>query len=276
MTCREIQSLMSRYIDGELTTEERAQVDAHLASCDACKQSFAQMQAINERIKGQLQTLDVPASLAARVTSSAQAMRKNGQSEQADRQKKWYRFAAAAVLVIGLAVGVGTIRDTNAPAGVAVTWVEELALELDTFVLSGRSLDLTSTDPNEVVGWFDQKVAFTPPKPIANAGEFRLTGARLCNILGARVASFMFDSGTHRASLYMLPAKAHHQETPTIEHVKDYQILSWTDGALDYALISTAPQEQINSLRNALENEFGQRRMSWLSGLAVWRNATGG
>src|SRR5215211_4896815 len=34
--CDDIELLISKYVDGEATPEEREEVDAHIAACDAC------------------------------------------------------------------------------------------------------------------------------------------------------------------------------------------------------------------------------------------------
>jgi len=36
LTCREVVELVSDYLDGVLSDDERAAVDAHLAGCDGC------------------------------------------------------------------------------------------------------------------------------------------------------------------------------------------------------------------------------------------------
>ena len=41
--CESFQLLMSGYLDGELTTEDRARLEKHLASCWGCRQEFDKM-----------------------------------------------------------------------------------------------------------------------------------------------------------------------------------------------------------------------------------------
>ena len=46
--CEEIGSLISGYIDGELDPEQRAQVEAHLAECGACRDEVARYREMAE------------------------------------------------------------------------------------------------------------------------------------------------------------------------------------------------------------------------------------
>ena len=50
MNCDEIKTLLMGYLDGELDPEQRAQVDHHLASCDACRRDLAEFQNLNEEL----------------------------------------------------------------------------------------------------------------------------------------------------------------------------------------------------------------------------------
>lgn len=41
MTCQEVRQLQSNYLDEELIDQLRAQIEAHLATCQACRDDFA-------------------------------------------------------------------------------------------------------------------------------------------------------------------------------------------------------------------------------------------
>jgi anti-sigma factor RsiW len=45
MTCREALDFLMAYVDNELTAEQRAEFDRHLAICDACRSYLASYQA---------------------------------------------------------------------------------------------------------------------------------------------------------------------------------------------------------------------------------------
>jgi len=46
--CEQIGSLISGYIDGELDSEQRAKVDAHLAECSVCRDEMARYRQMTE------------------------------------------------------------------------------------------------------------------------------------------------------------------------------------------------------------------------------------
>ena len=41
MNCQDIENLLPAYIEGDLDTADRARVDAHLETCDGCRESMA-------------------------------------------------------------------------------------------------------------------------------------------------------------------------------------------------------------------------------------------
>ena len=50
--CELIAPLLDCYHDGEVTSEEREQVESHLANCDGCKNELAQISRLSESLKG--------------------------------------------------------------------------------------------------------------------------------------------------------------------------------------------------------------------------------
>jgi uncharacterized membrane protein len=56
MTCEEIDVLISGYIDGELTQQERQKVDVHLQECLKCRDSLQKLETVQQRVHG----LEIP------------------------------------------------------------------------------------------------------------------------------------------------------------------------------------------------------------------------
>ncbi len=63
MSHEAIQELLSSYLDGDLSADERGQVDEHLATCEACQQELALLRATLDALHG-LPELTAPAGFA--------------------------------------------------------------------------------------------------------------------------------------------------------------------------------------------------------------------
>jgi anti-sigma factor RsiW len=62
--CFEVLAVLSDYVDGELEAGLRAQVEAHLAGCDACTKFGGEFGAVVQALRERLQSSDEPPAAA--------------------------------------------------------------------------------------------------------------------------------------------------------------------------------------------------------------------
>ncbi len=66
MNCEQCSELLADYIDGALSTEQRAEVDAHLASCRACAETLDACNALPDLLR-RATDVAMPADVKARL-----------------------------------------------------------------------------------------------------------------------------------------------------------------------------------------------------------------
>lgn len=109
MECDQIRENLSAYVDGEISGEERDQVEAHLVACETCALALAELNAYLERI-GKLEEVDPPPWLTRKVMARVQ-------SESEEKRGFYQRFfpqfllarpihALATVLILVISVYV--------------------------------------------------------------------------------------------------------------------------------------------------------------------------
>jgi len=101
MTCKDVSAMLDRLLDGELTEEERRELEAHGRECPDCAaeiRSAFQMKALFEDT---LPEVDVPLEAQAKWRG---AVREAAKQDKKRRITRWIGSAAAAVVVL---VGVG-------------------------------------------------------------------------------------------------------------------------------------------------------------------------
>ncbi len=98
MDCNNYIELMSAALDGELTAEERRELDAHLAVCPECADLF-KILAANARAARELDC-EMPADLKDRIMSNLPAQEAAPKKGKVISWKRWVPVAAAACLAL--------------------------------------------------------------------------------------------------------------------------------------------------------------------------------
>jgi len=110
MLCEEVLKKLRAFSSGELAPDVRQAVQAHLKGCVTCRSALERVDVLAGAL-ADVQTPPVPARLAARVMAAARE--RQARPVTAWNPLRWWRLAsspihvaAAAVLVVGLALGL--------------------------------------------------------------------------------------------------------------------------------------------------------------------------
>jgi anti-sigma factor RsiW len=99
--CKDFRMLLSPWLDQEISTELRTEVDAHLASCRVCAAELEALRTIDLLLDEPVDEID----LSARVLSEIR-IRRPGLSW-------WLRTAAAVIASVGIGLAAGGAIDGN-------------------------------------------------------------------------------------------------------------------------------------------------------------------
>jgi anti-sigma factor RsiW len=246
MNCEGFRSLVTAYVDGELTGEERATFEAHVRECEACARSLADERRVVAAVGGALPLYDVPPALRARVGELAVGDPK--------RRVRGLWPAVAAGLAAAL---VAAVLWLPRPAGEAPRSASAFAsLTADTHLRYSRGqlpLEVASDRPEVVSQWFEGRVPFhlkLPEYPVGPGEEkfYRLEGGRLVSFHDDYAAYVAYRMEGEPISLLVTSASRVRPEggsTVTsgnlvfhLESVAGLKVISWTDNGLTYALAS--------------------------------------
>ena len=177
--------LVTGYVDGALTAADRPVVEAHIASCPACRAQADQERALAGALRA-LPAPPLPHGLASRV-------RRRSRKPITLRRRVWVP-GLAAMLVMALWVRV------SSPF---VSW--ELALDHGHCFGKPRvPAQVLTADPMRLTAWFDAQGTELPLIP-ASAGGLDLVGGRYCRLLDRSVAHIYYSGGEQQLSLYVIP-----------------------------------------------------------------------
>ena len=104
--CEEFAPLLSAFVDGELTEEERAEVLAHVSECEKCRRLLGELTALHAAL-GELEDEDVPAGFTEGVMAAVRA-EKAAAKPQVKKRSTWRRWMpmAACAAIVALAAAV--------------------------------------------------------------------------------------------------------------------------------------------------------------------------
>ena len=101
MTCQELQSQLLLKMSGELPDEQVRQLDAHLASCAACRQEAALLSRMVSSTKFAVQRGQPSSAVLAQIETAGRA-RLETVAWQRQMFRRWVPAAAAALLLVGV------------------------------------------------------------------------------------------------------------------------------------------------------------------------------
>jgi len=254
-TCDSQRRLISPYLDGELEAEDRAEFEAHVRDCAACRQSLDHEQEVVRAIRESLPLYEAPPELRDRVD---RLTREKRPSPAAKTGREGLSFGHPLVLAASLAAcvlaGAALLREPDQahlrPAGAFA------ALAVDTHLRHERDqlpLEVRSENPTEVSRFFEGRVPFhlTLPDYPVTPGEtkpYHLEGGRLVAFDSDYAAYVAYKMDDRPISLLVTSAERVRPEggealvsgglTFHMESVAGLKVITWTDKGLTYALAS--------------------------------------
>lgn len=234
MNCRELETQLTPYLDGELIAEAQLEVEAHVASCTSCAQRL-------ERERHNLNQLH-----AAMKASSPQAPAAFKQrlfenlrrDEQHQRRVRLQRLGAVAATVTVVAF-----------AGHHAWRVHERSLyEQDAALRHARQFPLEiQRSPEEMERWFGGKLDYRVSVPhFPNA---RAAGARILQVRDKPAAYIRYDA--ERPMGLFVYGDDHDVDVgtePAVGSSHGYNVVSWREGDVVYQLVTDLDESDIREL----------------------------
>jgi anti-sigma factor RsiW len=231
--------------DGELDAAASAAAERHLEGCAECRAQFAGDQRLGAALRTRATRHRAPAALAARLGAALDA-EDVAPPAAAPRRGAWPRLpgywpgAASGALAAGVAalvLSVGLGRGAPDPLAHDVVAAHLRAL------VSGRAIDVETSDRHTVKPWFAGKVDVAPPVADFAAQGFALAGGRVDFVDGVRAAVVVYRHGAHVIDVFAW-RDAGRPVRARAATESGYSLLTWRSGDLAFCAVSdTAPAE---------------------------------
>ena len=189
MDCKDIQKLLSPFIDNELGVQDSFTVAEHIETCPSCLREMNAMRDLDEQLKQTGHTpIDGIAKMHARILESIAPV---------TWIRRW-RIAGIAAAVL-FSIGIGR-QIFSAPSDPETTAFSE-ALITEVRLNSNQPFSLTWLDPRSLQDVLHQEGLEELPN-LAPAG-FHLEGARICNPLSHLFLQLVYRNQNEEVSLFV-------------------------------------------------------------------------
>jgi anti-sigma factor (TIGR02949 family) len=240
-SCREIDPLVTPYIDGEATASERALVDAHLAVCPVCRHK-ASAEAVTRDTLRQMCRPCAPDQLRARCLAAAAQPRLR--SIGISRFSLTSMSIAAGVLIVG---GVFMYALTRVSPSVLAA---QLTLDHVACFAAHESRTPIATQAGEAQ--FAQRFGWQVDLPeISAADGLELVGVRRCFCAEGSAAHAMYRLHGRPLSLYVIPDVS---RARAAADVFGHDAVIWSTERATYVLLGKESDAVMQELAFTLAN----------------------
>ncbi|WP_322057517.1 zf-HC2 domain-containing protein [Paraburkholderia sp. J63] len=163
---------------------------------------------------------------------------------------------ACAVLIL-CALSVAAVLHLRKPAADGA-FVDELVASHVRAQISGRDLDVVSTDRHTVKPWFNGRIDYAPPVEDLAALGFPLVGGRLDYVGRERVAVLVYRYRKHVIDVYVFPpGSAGPMADAAAPRTSDgYALAHWQAAGMTWWAVTDAGPDALVGLREALESRL--------------------
>lgn len=254
LQCGEAREALSAMLDGAVDGAEEAAVRRHLEHCISCSAYELSLHELDAQMHHHLTGRCDEDAIWARVQAGMEAYGDAPQPRPATAPRRSLagsvsRWAAAAVVVIGLALGGWQLLWSGEadPSILAATKQDFIK-----FQSNGGVLDLAAAHPDAVLSWMAARVDFSLPERLAGPAGLKIAGGRLCSFLDRKLAFFSFSAASEDVGLYVTSAEG--LEVPArdslvaVAHDDGLAAVSWYSDGLAYVAVSSLPVGDLTAL----------------------------
>ncbi len=236
------------YVDGQLDTAERGEVEAGLAKDEEAAARVRAYQAQKQALHGRFDpvlTESVPARLrdAGRRTAGSHILR---------------AAAAVVLLLVGGAGGWFANERLAAPQGLAQAFADEAVAAHRTYTVEVRHpVEVEAAEEAHLVAWLSKRLDAPLQAPNLRDQGYELVGGRLLPTGDGAAAHLMYETSTgDRLTLYVHTNRSGDGTAFRFARAGDIGAFYWLDGPLGYALLAKADRATLLPLAQAVYNQL--------------------
>ena len=247
-SCHDLEPLVTAWIDGAATGEQRQAVEAHFQQCPRCRERAEAEGSARELIRSRAPEMlrsDAPAHLKVRCRALCSS-HQTGATRLRGPSARPIRFSMAAAFVLA----VGGVLIYGLTASSTTTLAAQLTLDhMKCFVLTGNPSE--PVDPDLVEAQLRERYGWSIDLPgDSETQQLRLIGGRRCLYGEGTIAHILYRHNGEPLSLFMLPHKVRSSE---IVDVMGHQAIIWAQSQRTFVLLGNEPRDQLQQIAGYMQ-----------------------
>ena len=254
MNCKQLETLVAAYADGELDALRTYPMKQHLRGCNGCAATHRSILALRERIRAEVPKFVASPTLHARVRAAVGAVSAYAPPQPRPTVDRW-RWLSGGVLA-GCAASVfawvlgTTVLAWRANEDFAVAAVSAHVRA----TLSNHLIEVASSDRHTVKPWLSARLDYSPPvQDLANEG-FPLVGGRLDYLERRPVATLVYRYGQHTIDVFVRPDTSSGATSP-LRTVHGFNVARASGLGMDWLAVSDAEPAALSAFVQRLARE---------------------
>jgi anti-sigma factor RsiW len=254
MNCKQLETLVAAYADGELDALRTYPMKQHLRGCNGCAAKHRSILALRERIRAEVPKFVASPALHARVRAAVGAVSAYAPPRPRPTVDRW-RWLTGGVLA-GCAASVfawmlgTTVLAWRANEDFAVAAVSAHVRA----TLSNHLIEVASSDRHTVKPWLSARLDYSPPvQDLANEG-FPLIGGRLDYLDRRPVATLVYRYGQHTIDVFVRPDTSSAPMSP-LRTVHGFNVARASGLGMDWLAVSDAEPAALSAFVQRLARE---------------------
>jgi len=242
MACELWREKIGAFVDSELSSEETAELNAHLRGCNSCAAEIVERLQLKRvtQAAGNRYKYEAPLELRKRIL----------QNVATKKQRFWGwnwvpALAAAALVLLAVLLYPALKPQPQAP-------FRELADIHTATLASTNPLDVISSDKHTVKPWYQGKLSFSFEPPELKNTPYSLLGGRLAYFQQASGAELLCQYKQHRISVFIFEDRPEWKWKPgttaSVLRPTGLSVESWSQGGLRYVVLGDAAPDVIHNL----------------------------
>jgi anti-sigma factor RsiW len=248
------------YLDGELTAEDRAEVEELLAAGPAEVGLVRDFRDLNEAIARRYASL-LDAPLPERMQQVLAAMPEHG-AELSGSARRWVRLAAGVLIALSAAAAGYVVRGLIAPTRSPETAFIATAIGAHSVYVPEvrHPVEVGAAEEAHLVQWLTKRLGANVRAPTLSVLGWKLVGGRLLPDRGLPAAQFMYEDGAgRRLTLYMRKETGLNNTAFQFAERDGFAAFYWVDRPLAYAIAGRLGRDELMGLANAVFGQLEQR-----------------